>query len=62
MNDSSYNVGMEVQLMETQLIYLQCLYEVICDSDEPETIRRALAAMTSTDAGIEYLRMNPITL
>lgn len=49
-------------MLETQLIHLQTLYEIVCDSDEPETIRKALAALTSTPAGIQYLQMNPITV
>lgn len=49
-------------MLTTQLIHLQSLYEIICESEEPEIIRRALAAMTSTSAGIEYLAMNPITM
>lgn len=49
-------------MLETQLIYLQSLYEIVCDSDEPETVRKALSALTSTPAGIDYLRMNPITV
>lgn len=49
-------------MLTTQLIHLQTLYAIVCESDEPDTVRRALAALTATDAGIEYLRMNPITL
>jgi hypothetical protein len=49
-------------MLHTQLIHLQALYEIVCDSDEPETIRKALAALTSTPSGCEYLAMNPITL
>jgi hypothetical protein len=53
---------MEETMLRTQLIHLQTLYEIVCESDEPDIIRRALAALTSTPAGIEYLAMNPITI
>ena len=48
--------------MEFQIIALQTLYEIVMESDEPEIIRKALAALTSTPAGREYLEMNPITV
>lgn len=53
---------MEATIMEMQLRYLEALYRIVCDSDEPETIRVALAALTGTSAGREYLEMNPITV
>lgn len=46
--------------MEFQLIVLQALYEVILESEEPDIIRKALAAMLATAPGREYLAMNPI--
>lgn len=49
-------------ILADQLRYLQALHEVVSDSEEPETIRVALSALTSTNAGIEYLRMNPIKI
>lgn len=49
-------------MLETQLKLMQALYEIICESEEPEIIRRALSALTSTEAGIEYLTLNPITV
>lgn len=49
-------------MLETQLMHLQTLYEIVCESEEPDTIRKALAALTSNDAGLDYLRMNPITM
>lgn len=57
-----YDVRMEETMLQTQLVHLQTLYEIIMESEEPETIRKALAAMTSSQAGIEYLQLNPITL
>jgi len=54
--------SMGVLVVEANLKLTEVLYEIICSSDEPETIRKALAALTSTDSGIEYLRMNPLAL
>jgi hypothetical protein len=51
----------ETIMLQTQLIHLQTLYEIMCESEEPDIIRKALAALTSTSAGIQYLEMNPIT-
>lgn len=53
---------MGVIALETNLKLMQALHEILCDSEEPETIRKALAALTSTPGGIEYLRMNPLAL
>jgi hypothetical protein len=49
-------------ILADQLRFLQALHEVVSDSEEPETIRVALSALTSSNAGIEYLRMNPIKI
>lgn len=49
-------------MAEQQLRYLEALYAIVCQSDEPETIRMALAALTGTPAGREFLEMNPITV
>jgi hypothetical protein len=51
-----------IHMAEAALKMTEVLYEILCSSDEPETIRKALAALTSTDSGIEYLRMNPLAL
>lgn len=49
-------------MTETVLKLTEALYEIVCDSEEAETVRKALAALTSSDAGIEYLRMHPLAL
>lgn len=49
-------------MMEFQLLVLQTLYEIVMESDEPEIIRKALAALTATAEGRQYLEMNPITV
>lgn len=55
-------LGVRVLMAETNLLLLQALHEILCESEEAETVRKALAAMTSTPEGIEYLRMNPLAL
>lgn len=54
--------AMEETMLATQLIHLQTLYAIVCESEEPDIVRRALAALTATPAGLEYLALNPITL
>lgn len=44
------------------LILAESLYNIFMDSDEPETIKLAAAALTNTDAGRQYLMDHPITL
>lgn len=51
-----------VTMLEAQLRYLQALHEIASDSDDADSVRVALSALTSTDNGIEYLRMHPITV
>ncbi len=58
----TYDRDMDTTMTEANLAFMQCLFEIVCESEEPETIRKALAALTNTPGGIEYLQMNPITL
>ncbi|MGE3487403.1 MAG: hypothetical protein AB7L09_22005 [Nitrospira sp.] len=51
-----------MQILEAQLRYLQALHAIVNDSTDPDAIREALSALTSTDNGIEYLRQNPIAV
>jgi hypothetical protein len=51
---------MEQIMLENQLLFIEALYAIVCDSEEPEIIRRALSALTNTEAGRNYLAMNPI--
>lgn len=50
------------EMLESQLRYLRALHEIVSDSDDADAVRVALSALTSTNNGIEYLRMHPITL
>lgn len=49
-----------MQILEAQLRYLQALHEIASSSTDADSVREALAALTSTENGIEYLRQNPI--
>lgn len=60
LNAVAYNHAMETIILENQLLYIETLYRIVCDSEEPETIRQALAALTRTEEGRAYLAMNPI--
>lgn len=44
------------------IILAESLYNILMDSDEPETIKLAVAALTNTDTGRRYLMDHPITL
>lgn len=50
------------EMLESQLRYLAALHEIVSDSSDPDAVRVALSALTSTDNGIEYLRANPIVI
>lgn len=45
-----------------QMTLVEGLYQVVMESDEGETVRIALSALTNTESGRAYLEMNPITL
>lgn len=64
MNPRTYDNNMETTttMLESQLRYLQALHEVVSSSNDADSVRVALSALTSTDNGIEYLRMHPITV
>lgn len=47
-------------MLENQLLFIETLYRIVCDSEEPDTIRQALSALINTEEGRNYLAMNPI--
>lgn len=49
-------------LMQDNLRFSESLYEIACSSDDAETVRIAMAALTSTDTGMAFLSANPIKL
>lgn len=50
-----------VELEEVQKL-LYVLHEIASESDEAETVRIALVALTTTKVGQTYMRENPIKL
>jgi hypothetical protein len=48
--------------MQDNLKYLEALYEIALSSEEAEVVRVAMAALTSTQAGLAFLAVNPIKL
>ncbi len=51
-----------MQMMQDQLILLEALSEILQQSDEAEIVRIATAALTNTQAGVNFLVANPIVL
>lgn len=50
------------QMMQDQLILLEALHDILMSSTEADIVRIATMALTRTQAGINYLTANPITL
>lgn len=51
-----------VGMQQEMLVMVQALHEIVSSSSDAETVRLALSALTSTDAGMSYLRTNPVTI
>lgn len=49
-------------MMQDQLRFLEALYEILNSSEEAETVRVAVSALTATEAGRAFLTANPIKL
>lgn len=50
------------QLMQDNLRFTEAMYEIACSSDDAETVRIAMAALTGTPSGMAFLTANPIKL
>lgn len=49
-------------MLQDQLRFLEALYEILNSSEEAETVRVAVSALTATEAGRSFLTANPIKL
>lgn len=49
-----------VELQETQLVLVEALHHIAETTDEADIARLALGALTRTEAGMAYLRANPL--
>lgn len=52
----------ENQALQDALILVEALYEIAVESEEVDIVRRAMSALTVTQAGLVYLRQHPIVL
>lgn len=48
--------------MRDLLILTEALYTILQESEEAETVRVAVGALTNTQAGMAYLQKHPVTL
>lgn len=48
--------------LQDQLRFLEALFEIVNVTEEAETCRIAMAALTSTGSGLSFLQANPIRL
>lgn len=61
MSEDETAVGAAVMMSE-QLRMLEALHQIAMESADAETVRVAMVALTSTEAGLRYLRANPLIL
>lgn len=52
----------ELQVMTDQLQLTQALYAIAQESDEAETVKLAMSALTNTETGRNYLAANPFVI
>lgn len=50
------------QMMSDQLQMIESLYQIALSSEDAETVRIAISALTNTQSGMAYLQTNPIIL
>lgn len=48
-------------MMQDQYVMLSALYDIAMNSEDAETVRTALTALTGTTAGRNFLIANPMT-
>ena len=51
-----------IQLSEAQLTNVEALYEIALESNEANTVRRAIAALLETPGGIAYLTIHGLNV
>lgn len=50
------------QLMQDNLKLVEALHEIASTSDDANTVRVAVAALTTTQSGLAFLQVNPIKM
>lgn len=53
---------METDLMTSQLMLIEALFEIATESREADIVRRAVAGLQATEAGQHYLAMHPLAV
>ena len=49
------------EMMSDSLVLVEALYNIVHESQEAETVRSAVFALTNTESGRAYLRAHPLT-
>lgn len=49
-----------LEMQQEQLQFIEALHTIAANTDEADTARLALGALTRTEAGMAYLRANPL--
>lgn len=60
MSDSE--IDSTAEMMSEQHTMLAALHEIAMQSEEAETVRIAMSALTGTGSGLRYLHLHPIIL
>ena len=50
------------QVITEQMTLLEALHEIAAESHDADAVRRAVAGLTHTRAGIAYLATHPVTI
>lgn len=50
------------QLMQDNLKLVEALHEIASTSEDANTVRVAVAALTTTQTGLSFLQVNPIRM
>lgn len=53
---------METDLMTSQLMLIEALFEIATESREADIVRRAVAGLQATEAGQHYLALHPLAV
>jgi hypothetical protein len=59
---SDEEIDAENDLTTEQLRLLAALHEIASDSDEGETVRTAMSALTGTNIGLNYIITHPLVV
>jgi hypothetical protein len=53
---------MPVDLLTSQLLLIEALFEIATESNEADIVRRAVAGLQATEGGRAYLSQNPLAV